>query len=136
MTKDSVAEMSSSRAPDIADFVENEPTPARVRVLDEAAGLTAGDRNKAYGEPIDNLRHIAAIYNATTGQEISARDVAVMMNCVKMARRYHNPLHRDSYVDGAAYTAIEYEIATIDEQAPEGPTCADAVGRYGDYDDG
>jgi len=88
--------------------------PGRVGVLREAEKLTAGDRNKAYGEPVANMQHIADIFNATTGHRLSARDVAILHQCTKMARRYHNPLHRDSYVDDAAYVGIQYECA-LDE---------------------
>lgn len=87
------------------------PKPPRVQVLEEGIALTAGDRNKAYGEPVANMQHIADIYNAVTGQNISARDVAVLHQATKQARRYTNPLHRDSYVDGGPYTGIEYECA-------------------------
>lgn len=92
---------------------DREPPP-RADLLDEAKALTCGDRNVAYGEPVANMEHIARIFNATTGHHVSGREVAIMMNCVKMARRAKNPTHRDSYLDGMAYAGIEYECALSD----------------------
>lgn len=86
-------------------------TPFRVLLLEEAATLTAGDRNKAYGPPVENMQHIADVYNAITGQEITARDVALLHVATKLARLSFNPNHRDSHVDGMAYLGIAYECA-------------------------
>lgn len=86
-------------------------TPFRAILLDEARALTCGDRNRAYGEPVANMQHIADIYNAITGQKISARDVTILHQATKQARLYHNPTHRDSYVDAMAYGGIGYECA-------------------------
>lgn len=91
--------------------------PARVVLLDEAIRLTSGDRNRAYGEPVANQAHIAAIFNAITGHDVSARDVALFHVATKLARLAMNPLHRDSYVDLTAYAAIGYECA-LAEPAP------------------
>ncbi len=91
--------------------------PQRRLILEEGIALTCGDRNQAYGEPVANMQHIADIYNAITGQKISARDVAVMHQATKQARRYKNPLHRDSYVDGGPYGGIEYECALAEPAA-------------------
>jgi hypothetical protein len=88
----------------------------RGAILDEAKYLTEGDRNDAYGDPVENQQQIADIFNAVTGHNISARDVAIMHQATKMARRYKNPLHRDSYVDGPAYTGIEYECALAEQR--------------------
>jgi hypothetical protein len=93
------------------DILRTAASPFRVLLLEEAASLTAGDRNRAYGEPVGNMQHIADIYNAITGQKISARDVALFHQATKLARLAKNPAHRDSYVDGMAYGGIAYECA-------------------------
>lgn len=80
-------------------------------LLDEAKALTCGDRNAEYGEPVANMAHIARIFNAVTGRDLSGREVAIMMDCVKQARRAKNITHRDSYVDSMAYVGIAYECA-------------------------
>lgn len=96
-------------------------TPARVAALQEAITLTAGDRNKAYGDPVPNMQHIAQIFNAITGRNLTAREIAIVHEATKIARRWHNPLHRDSYVDGMAYTGIEYECAIAERGDPALP---------------
>lgn len=85
--------------------------PDRANILNEARDLTCGDRNASYGEPVENHAHIARIFNAITGRDLSAREIALVQQATKLARRAKNPTHRDSYVDGAAYTGIEYECA-------------------------
>lgn len=95
--------------------------PPRVSALQEAITLTAGDRNKAYGDPVLNHQHIADIFNAITGRDLKAREIAILHQATKMARRWHNPLHRDSYVDGMAYAGIEYECALADAGNPHIP---------------
>lgn len=87
--------------------------PPRVAILEEGIKLTApgGDRDADYGDPVDNMQHIADVYNALTKQKISARDVAILHEITKQCRRYNNPLHRDSYVDDGPYVGIQYECA-------------------------
>lgn len=85
--------------------------PIRCSILYEAAQLTAGDRNAAYGEPVSNMGHIAAIFNAITGRDISAREVALFNVATKLARLAKNHTHRDSHVDLTAYTGIALECA-------------------------
>jgi hypothetical protein len=92
-------------------------TPLRVLILEDAADLTGagGERHKDYGDPVENHAHIARIFNAVTDRDLTAREVAIMLGCVKWARRAKSPLHRDSYVDGTAYAGIEYECALAEE---------------------
>lgn len=85
--------------------------PLRLSCLDEAAKLTAGDRNKSYGEPVGNMQHIADIFNAWTGLNLTARQIAQVHTATKMARSQTSPMHRDSYVDSMAYRGIEFECA-------------------------
>lgn len=85
--------------------------PPRLACLADAAELTGGDRNKEYGSPVANHQHIANIFNAITGRDLTARDIALVHQATKLARRVNNPTHRDSYVDGMAYIGIEYECA-------------------------
>ena len=94
-----------------ADILAAASRPMRKALLEEAIGLTCGDRNEAYGDPVVNHQHIADIVNATLDYELSANDIAVIMMCVKLARLAKNPTHRDSYVDLMAYAGIAYECA-------------------------
>jgi hypothetical protein len=97
------------------DILRNAALPFRVACLEEAARLTAGDRNRTYGPPVENMQHIADIFNAITGRDLTARDVALVHQATKLARRQNSPLHRDSYVDGMAYAGIEYECALAED---------------------
>ena len=97
------------------EILANAAQPKREQLLNDAVNLTCGDRNRTYGEPVGNMQHIANIFNAWTGRDLSAREVAQLHICTKMARRHTSPDHRDSYVDDMAYTGIEYECATSNE---------------------
>ena len=79
-------------------------------VLHEAAGIVNGERQGTYGPPEDSFNRIAAYWTTYLGREVSAADVAIMMALLKIARRDHDRKHRDSYVDGAAYMALGYQI--------------------------
>ena len=94
--------------------------PLRISCLHEAATLTAGDREVTYGPPVQNMQHIADIFNAWTGRDLSAREVAQLHIATKLARSQASPTHRDSYVDAMAYRGIEYECAV--EEFTQEPT--------------
>jgi hypothetical protein len=83
--------------------------PVRVEVLREAERLTCGDRNKDYGDPVDNHKDIAAGWSVLLDTEVSAQQVAMCMSWVKSCRTKTSPQKLDSYVDGAAYMAIAAE---------------------------
>ena len=97
--------------------------PLRLALLEEAAILTGGDRNKAYGDPVPNMQHIADIFNAISGHKVTARDAALFHVATKLARLYGNATHRDSHVDGMAYLGIAFECATAATQ-PASPVGA------------
>ena len=88
--------------------------PLRVSCLHDAATLTAGDRDETYGPPVRSMQHIADIFNAWTGRDLTAREVAQLHIATKLARSQTSPTHRDSYVDTMAYRGIEYECAMTD----------------------
>jgi hypothetical protein len=98
------------------DILREAAKPHRVAALEEAINLTTGQRNVDYGDPVENHAHIARIFNAITGKDLSARDIAIVHQATKLARRQNTPAHRDSYVDGAAYTGIEYECALAERE--------------------
>lgn len=94
------------------EILANAAQSKREQLLSEAIRLTCGDRNRTYGDPVENMQHIADIFNAWTGLNLTARHVAQLHVCTKMARRMTTPDHRDSFVDDMAYVGIEYECAT------------------------
>jgi hypothetical protein len=97
--------------------------PERIRLLRRGAELTAGDRNKTYGPPYDNLdacaqvwsAYITAKYGAAEVFRLTAEDVAHMMQLVKMTRTFHGAYHADNYLDNAVYGAIAGECRMIEE---------------------
>jgi hypothetical protein len=94
-----------------------EEPPLRVKDLNEAARLTSGDRNKTYGPPYENMAHIARIFNAWTGRDLSAREIAQVHVATKLARTQTSPDHTDSYVDSMAYRGIEHETVLREMEA-------------------
>lgn len=93
------------------DTLRRAAMPLRVACLDTAISLTAGDRNRAYGEPVENHRQIADIFRAITGHDLTARDVALFHVATKLARLSKNAAHQDSYIDAMAYLGIAFECA-------------------------
>lgn len=94
----------------------------RVHLLETAIQLTTGERNKNYGDPVDNMRHIADIASAILQKHLTARDIAVVHQATKLARSRTSSLLADNYIDHMAYTGIEYEcaVAELDEDLDEG----------------
>lgn len=89
----------------------------RIEILNKAAELTGeGDRNQAYGAPINNMQATADIFNGYWNVRkkkvdcLEPVDVAMFLACVKMARIAFNPDHQDSYIDLAAYAGIAGEV--------------------------
>lgn len=83
-------------------------------ICKKAAELVGGDRAVTHGDKIENHWNIAALWSAYLGVEISARQVALMLALLKIARTKtgaHNP---DDYVDLCGYGSIAGEIADED----------------------
>ena len=93
--------------------------PARVLVLEEAASLTGGERDLAYGPPITNLSASGDLKDTMRRHLVrnlsSAELEALDMVLTKIGRIITGPLpKRDNYVDAAAYMAIAWEAAQHD----------------------
>ena len=71
-------------------------------ILEEAARITSGDRQNAYGPPDQDFARTAAMWSALKGVEFSPADVAMFMICLKLSREVHQK-KRDSAVDIAGY---------------------------------
>ena len=93
----------------------------RVRLLQRGIELTAGDRNKTYGNPWSNLTSCAKLWEAYLSAKLHediklvAEDVAHMMQLVKMTRTFHGRYHADNYLDNAVYGAIAGECRKYEE---------------------
>lgn len=94
----------------------------RSEILNEAAKCVCGQREQDYGKPEDNFTTIGDMwviyleaahpYLKKSNISITAKDVAVMMALLKVARiaTGHSP---DSFVDLAGYAACAGEIDAL-----------------------
>ena len=96
--------------------IEKELKNNRMQLLKEAIELTSGDRAVDYGDAVTNHQHIAKIFNAITGHDLSAQDIALLHTCTKLSRGQTSPTKRDHYVDRMAYAGIEYECVMAEEE--------------------
>lgn len=73
-------------------------------ILMEAQRLVYGDRNEAYGHPLDDFTRTAKMWSAILGFPVSADQVGLCMMAVKISRQC-NSRKRDNMVDAAGYAA-------------------------------
>jgi hypothetical protein len=91
-------------------------TPERVKILNEGAALTNGDRDKEYGPPALNMGAAGALKTALRKhmtRKICEAELEALDNALtKIGRLATGPRpKRDTYVDAAVYLAIAGEIA-------------------------
>ena len=84
----------------------------RAEMLRRAEGCVCGKREQDYGSPEDNFAQIAKLWSAYTEQALTAKDVAMMMALLKIARIRTGFGTEDSFVDLAGYAACACEIVT------------------------
>jgi len=93
-----------------ATCVPLSPTSAP-NILADALACTQGDRQAAYGSPIDNWARTAKIAQAITGLDCLTPEVCVKVAiAMKQARLIQTPGHRDSMVDLAGYAWVLSEV--------------------------
>ena len=98
-----------SATPDDID-PETETISERARILREAEKNVCGQREQDYGNPESNLQLIADLWADYLGTSVSAKDVAMMMVLLKVARIKNGGGSGDSFVDIAGYAACGGEI--------------------------
>jgi hypothetical protein len=85
------------------------PASTPKTILEEAATITSGDRQRYYGHPSDNHGNTATFWSAYLNRKYGAafrltvRDVALMMVLLKISRDA-NAQKRDNLVDICGYT--------------------------------
>lgn len=94
----------------------------RAEILEQARKCVCGEREREYGRPENNFALIGKLWEAYTGMHYSAKDVAMMLALLKVAR-IKTGVKGDSYVDLAGYAACAGEIATETPKAPPVNTC-------------
>lgn len=87
----------------------------RAEILETAIGYVTQDRAADHGDMEDNFATIAAYWTIHLGHPVTAADVGVMMNLLKVARIKSNAGHIDNYVDGSGYLACAGEIVSKPE---------------------
>lgn len=89
----------------------------RSKVLREADSLINGDRNDAYGDPIDDFRttadlwttYIRRVVDRRESSQLLPHDVAAMMMLLKVSRLMWSPEKRDHWVDAIGYAACGWD---------------------------
>ena len=87
------------------------PSTPRGDILDTAKQYITKDRAEEHGDLASNFSTIAAYWSTHLNTSVSATDVAVMMNLVKIARIKSNPTNMDNWIDGCGYLACGAELA-------------------------
>ena len=85
------------------------------QILNQASVLVKGQREKDYGDKVENHDNIARLWSAYLDIKIEAHDVALMMVLLKMARTKLGKVSKDTYIDMSAYSAIAGEIKFKEE---------------------
>lgn len=94
-------------------------------ILEEAAEITAGDRQKFYGHPRDNHGNTAEFWTAYLKRKygaafaLDAEDVCFFMALLKVSRQCNRP-KRDNLVDIAGYIR-NAEMVTEPHATPSPP---------------
>lgn len=94
----------------------------RAEILEQARKCVCGEREREYGRPENNFALIGKLWEAYTGMRYSAKDVAMMLALLKVAR-IKTGVKGDSFVDLAGYAACAGEIATETPKVPPVNTC-------------
>ena len=84
----------------------------RTQILQKACEIVNGSREQEYSKPENNFAFIASLWNAYLGTQLCARDVALMMCLLKIARAKTGHYKEDSYIDLCGYGAIAGEMGT------------------------
>ena len=98
----------------------------RSELLAKAQKTVDGDRDKEFGDPLQNMKCaaqlIASYLGARRGDSIEAADVPIMMALFKIARLAGKRGSTDSWLDLAGYAAIGFDMQQRDQAKEERPT--------------
>jgi hypothetical protein len=92
--------------------------PSAVEILNTAAKLVGGDRDRTHGNKRENFRAIAELLNAymrirrDATAELDEIDVGHIMALLKIARTQTGSPNADDWIDGAGYLACAGELST------------------------
>lgn len=101
----SVAVLTLEVLPQVLDQPATVTELHRPGLLTEAEMLVNGDRQEAYGEPVECMEKWAAVLRVLYGWDIDAHRASIAMSLLKHVRESHKP-DRSNRVDGAGYLEI------------------------------
>lgn len=121
-------EVIEENSPTIAEIVEKNSEDVkrkltRADILHAAEKCVCGQREQDYGTPEDNFKTIAELWEAYLNKactrgvnvRVEAKDVAVMMALLKIARIAAGGGKADSWIDLAGYAACGAECEGVTE---------------------
>jgi hypothetical protein len=89
------------------EFIARVSTETPHTCLTRATALVDGPRQSTYGPPHKHFAQVADLLNGLLGKRLSspieARDIPLIMICLKMARLTNTPDHTDTIDDIAGY---------------------------------
>lgn len=91
---------------------ENAPVPGLAgpnHILHEAHVLITGDRNRDYGEALEDFSNQAQMWSVILSRDITPRQVAMCMIATKLCRESYRPKH-DNRLDMIGYAALLEDI--------------------------
>ena len=88
------------------EFVRENMPNRRTLFLQEVEKLVNGDRAKDYGDAQENFQRIADLWSAFYGAKFTPKQVAVMLNLLKVSRLANTIDHEDSWKDMAGYATL------------------------------
>lgn len=94
----------------------------RAEVLEAAKAAITGQRSQDHGEMENRFDVIADFWSAYLDQEVSAKDVGIMMALLKIARIKTGHDEHNSYIDACGYMACAAELETDESGIPIMPT--------------
>ena len=89
-------------------------------ILEEAARVVDGPREKSYGPPNRSFERIAALWSQVLDIKVTPQQVGLCMVLLKVSREC-NRHQRDNLVDIAGYARA---MEKLNETAPESPLVA------------
>ena len=99
-------------------------------ILDAAAALIA-ERGVNYGGIEANFERAAKLATLKLDKNVSAYDVAIVLESVKDARRATCPDHYDSHIDGINYRAFAMLLSGAAPGVPTTPEMAAMLNKLG-----
>ena len=109
------------------------PYDEALDVCATAADLFTGERKETYGDPLFEFGRIGAVWAGLLDlpAPLEPHTVAAMLAGMKLVRSQASPLHRDTWIDLAAYAALGSDVAQRDHELFEPLAAMRVAPRWG-----